>query len=207
MKAFQSPWQVLLLGGASGVGKTSVSYRLAQHYAAGLTEVDDFVVVLEHMTDPSRYPLFHFWRTHTEEAQRMDDDEQLAFFQRYASALEDALALVIGNHIETRMPIVLEGDFILPSLGVRRRYGDQEANGQIRAIFLYEQDERQMTHNFRQRYGHDQSQRAHISWCVSEWLRADACRLGLPTIPARPWNTVLDRAIAAIDRAELEDHS
>jgi 2-phosphoglycerate kinase len=91
-------WQVLLLGGASGVGKTTVSYRLAQHYGVGLTEVDDLTVVLEHMTDPAQYPVFHYWRTHTEEALRMDDEAQLAFFLRYASTLEEALALVVGNH-------------------------------------------------------------------------------------------------------------
>lgn len=42
MPSESPPWQVLLLGGASGVGKSSVSYRLAQHYGVGLTEVDDF---------------------------------------------------------------------------------------------------------------------------------------------------------------------
>jgi hypothetical protein len=40
-------WQVLLIGGASGTGKTSVSYRLAQYFGVGLTEIDDFQVLLE----------------------------------------------------------------------------------------------------------------------------------------------------------------
>jgi 2-phosphoglycerate kinase len=40
-------WQVLLLGGASGTGKTSVSYRLARYFDIALTEVDDFQVMLE----------------------------------------------------------------------------------------------------------------------------------------------------------------
>ena len=44
MKA-RPPWQVLLFGGASGVGKTSVSYRLAQHFGVGITEVDDFQAI------------------------------------------------------------------------------------------------------------------------------------------------------------------
>src|SRR5437764_5541263 len=131
MKA-RPPWQVLLLGGASGVGKTSVSYRLAQHYGVGLTEVDDFQVVLERMTDPDQYPVFHYWRTHTEEAQRMDEEAQLAFYLQYASTLETAIALVVGNHIETRMPIVLEGDFILPSLPVREMYGEEPPQAQLR---------------------------------------------------------------------------
>jgi hypothetical protein len=46
------PWQVLLLGGASGTGKTRLSYRLAWALDIGITEVDDFQVVLERMTTP-----------------------------------------------------------------------------------------------------------------------------------------------------------
>lgn len=195
------PWQVLLLGGASGVGKSRVSYRLAQHYRVGVTEVDDFQVTLEHMTDPAQYPVFHYWRTHTEDALRMDDDAQLAFYLRYAATLEEALALVVGNHLETRMPVILEGDFILPSLAGRARYGDEPSDLQVRALFLYEEDEAQLAWNLRQRYGQEERRRARTSWLVSEWLRAEAERLELPTIPARPWETVLERAIAAVDGA------
>jgi 2-phosphoglycerate kinase len=198
----QLPWQVLLLGGASGVGKTSVSYRLAHHYGVGLTEVDDFQVVLEHMTDSDRYPVFHYWRMHTEEALQMGDEAQLAFFLRYASTLEEALALVVGNHIETRMPVILEGDFILPSLALRDTYGEQASDGQVRALFLYEPDEAQIAWNYRERDGEDQPRRARTSWLVSEWLRGEAERLGLPAIPARPWDTAFDRSIAAIERVE-----
>jgi hypothetical protein len=58
------PWQVLLLGGASGTGKTRLSYRLARALEIGITEVDDFQVVLERMTTPEQLPALHFWRTH-----------------------------------------------------------------------------------------------------------------------------------------------
>ena len=57
-------WQVLLLGGPSGTGKTAVSYRLARHFGIGITEVDDFQVLLERMTTPEQQPALHFWRTH-----------------------------------------------------------------------------------------------------------------------------------------------
>jgi 2-phosphoglycerate kinase len=163
--------------------------------------VDDFQVVLEHMTSADQYPDFHYWRTHTQEALRMDDEAQLAFFRRYASTLQEALALVVANHIEAGTPVVLEGDFILPSLAVRDRYGDEPADGQVRAVFLYEDAEAQIAQNYLERDGHEQPQRAHISWLVNEWLRTEAERLGVPAIPARPWDTVFDRAIRAIDRA------
>ncbi len=50
------PWQVLLLGGASGPGKTRLSYRRARELSIGITEVDDFQIVLERMTTPEQGP-------------------------------------------------------------------------------------------------------------------------------------------------------
>src|SRR5947207_6139057 len=115
MKA-RPPWQVFLFGGASGVGKTRVSYRLAQHYGVGITEVDDFQAILEGMTTPEQYPVLHYWRTHFEEARRMDAQRHVAFFRAYAATMAVALELVIANHLESQTPIVLEGDFLLPAL-------------------------------------------------------------------------------------------
>src|ERR1700686_484745 len=57
-------WQVLLIGGASGAGKTSVSYRVADHFKVGITEVDDFQVILERMTTPQQQPELHWRRSH-----------------------------------------------------------------------------------------------------------------------------------------------
>lgn len=193
------PWTVLLLGGASGVGKTSISYRLAQHFGVGLTEVDDFQIVLEGMTTPEQYPVLHFWRTNFEEARRMSREEHVDFFRRYAEVMAEALTLVIANHIETRTPIVLEGDFILPALARQDTHGDIAANGQVRALFLYEEDEEQIARNYFLRDGIEQRERARISWLVNSWIRAETARLGVPAIPARPWDTVLDRAVRAIE--------
>jgi 2-phosphoglycerate kinase len=200
----QRPWSVLLLGGASGVGKTSVSYRLAQHYGIGITEVDDFQVILEGMTAPDQYPELHYWRTHYDEARAMDEDAHLDFMKRYSGVMAAALALVIGNHIETRVPILLEGDFILPSLAVQAEYAGIPAAGQVRTLFLYEPDEQQIRRNYRSRDGADQPERARISWRVSEWLRGECARLGVPSLPARPWETVLERAIACVDGTDPE---
>src|SRR5258707_14119931 len=63
-------WQVLLIGGASGVGKTSISYRIANHLGVGITEVDDFQVILERGTTPKQKPTFHYWRTNPQTGQR-----------------------------------------------------------------------------------------------------------------------------------------
>ncbi len=192
-------WQVLLLGGASGVGKSSVSYWLARHYDVGLIEVDDFQVVLEGMTTPEQYPVLHYWHTHFDEARRMSEEEQLDFFLQYSQVMARTLTLVIANHIESRAPIVLEGDFILPSLAVQTAYGDIPASGQVRAVFLHEEDQEQIGRNYFQRDGMEQPERARTSWRVSRWLKEEAERLDVPAVSARPWASVLQRTIRAID--------
>ncbi len=109
------PWQVLLLGGASGTGKTSVSYRLARFFDVALTEVDDFHIVLEHMTTPEQQPVLHYWRTHPEAAQ-MPAEQTVELLIAVGEVMAPAMAAVIVNHLETRTPLVMEGDFILPAL-------------------------------------------------------------------------------------------
>ena len=42
---------IILIGGASCVGKSSVSYAISQKIGIGVTEVDDFQIVLEEMTN------------------------------------------------------------------------------------------------------------------------------------------------------------
>jgi 2-phosphoglycerate kinase len=192
-------WRVLLLGGASGVGKTSVSYRLARHFGVGLVEVDDFQAVLERMTTPEEQPELHFWRTRRDEWLRLDEEGRLAHTLRYGAVMADALEPVVANHLEGETPIVLEGDFILPSLAVRGSYREAAADGRVRAVFLYEQDEAQIARNYAAREGREQAGRARASWRYSEWLRSEAARLRLPAVAARPWDTVLARCIAAID--------
>jgi 2-phosphoglycerate kinase len=194
-------WQVLVLGGASGVGKTMVSYRLAHHFAVGLTEMDDFHIVLRRMTTPEQQPALHFFRLHAAEVLRMDDEQMLAHMLDASEAMSGAMELVIGNHLASRAPVVLEGDFLLPSLAVRPAYDGIPAEGRVRAVFLYEEDEQQILRNYRAREGTDQPHRARVSWYHSEWLRREAERLGLPAVPARPWDTVLERVIAALQPA------
>lgn len=78
-------------------------------------------------------------------------------------------------------------------------YGDVPAGGQVRAIFLHENDQEQIARNYLLRDGVEQQQRACISWRVSRWLRQEAEILGVSSISARPWETVLQRAISAVD--------
>lgn len=189
---------VLLLGGASGVGKSQIASDLAAQFGASVVSVDDFQVVLERMTSPEQYPELHRWRLHPEEVLALDDARMLAHTRGYAEVMAEALEAVVGNHLDEGTRIVLEGDFILPSLATRQAFDNVSADGCVRAVFLVEEDEEQLARNFLRREGEEQRRRARASWCYSEWLREECERLGVPAIPSRPWETLLARAVDAV---------
>jgi 2-phosphoglycerate kinase len=194
----QRSWHVLLICGASGVGKTQISYRLARHFGVGITEIDDFQVVLERMTTPEQFPEIHLFPTDPDAFFRLDEEGKLAFAIRYATVMAEPLASVIANHLDGGSPIVLEGDFILPELAVRPAYDGIPSAGRLRTLFLYEEDEAQIARNYLAREGEPQAGRARASWRHSEWLRQEATRLGLATLAARPWDTVFERALTLL---------
>jgi 2-phosphoglycerate kinase len=190
-------WQVLLLGGPSGVGKTSVSYRLAHHFKIGITEVDDFQVILERMTTPTEQPVLHYWRTHPE-AGNLPAEEIVKHTIAVGQVMAPALEAVIANHIESRAPLVLEGDFILPMRATS--FSESSIQSQVRTLFLYEESEEQFRHNFLQREPEHglQEKRAQVSWLYGQWLRREAERVGALTVPARPWSDLFERILIAL---------
>ena len=190
-------WQVLLLGGPSGVGKTSVSYRLAHHFGIGITEVDDFQVILERMTTPTEQPVLHYWRTHPK-AGNQPAEEIVKHTIAVGQVMAPALEAVIANHIESRAPLVLEGDFILPMLAIS--FSESSIQSQVRTLFLYEESEEQFRHNFLQREPEHglQEKRAQVSWLYGQWLKQEAERVGALTVPARPWNDLFERILTAL---------
>ena len=50
-------WDILIIGGASGSGKTNISIPLARHYGIDLVRVDDFQVLLKALTTHETLPV------------------------------------------------------------------------------------------------------------------------------------------------------
>jgi 2-phosphoglycerate kinase len=190
---------VLLIGGASGTGKTSVAYRLAQHFEVGITAIDDFQVILERMTTPEQQPILHFWRTHPH-PETLTAEEIMHQGLEVARAMTPALEAVIADHLDTRVPIVLEGDFIAPALAVQPAFGGRSNAGRVRAVFLYEPDEAQILANFTRREPEAgiQATRARVSWLQGQWLAEECGRLGIPAVLARPWQSAFTRVREAV---------
>jgi 2-phosphoglycerate kinase len=186
------PWDVLLLGGPSGVGKTSVSYALARYFDVGITEVDDLHIAAERLTTPEQQPILHYWSTHPQ-AIHLSAENILELHISVCRVLSPVIRAVVANHIETRTPIVLEGDYLLPELMVQDEA--EEPTTRLRSVFLYEPDETQIIRNFAVREPNvaEQTKRARVSWLFGQWLADECQRLGLAALPTRPWDTLLER--------------
>jgi 2-phosphoglycerate kinase len=192
-----APFDVLLLGGASGTGKSSIVRELASRLGMGLTPLDDIQIVLERMADPQRFPVLHEWRLHPDRVLALDDEGMLLHTQEYAGVMAQALEPVIAEHLRSSTPVLFEGDFILPSFAAMPSFEEVPTTGRVRALFLFETED-QLAKNFRMREGVDQARRAQISSNYGRWLREECDRLGMAAIQARPWETLVDRALAAV---------
>ena len=95
-------WFVLLIGGPSGIGKTTVAAQVARRLDVPWLMVDDLRLALMRsglpIPDNPRAGAFD------------PEDGLVAVGEAVASAIE----VVIENHVDQRIPVVIEGDGILP---------------------------------------------------------------------------------------------
>jgi 2-phosphoglycerate kinase len=202
VEALERPWHVLLIGGASGIGKTSLANQLGQRFGVNVTQLDDIQTALEAVTTPDQQPLLHFWRTHWDEFSAFSDDQHVQHFVDVSrNVFEPAIEAVVADHLDGALPAIIEGDFILPELAVKSGFGGGAHGGRVRALFLDEANEKAIAASFLDRHGGDATLPAHTSWLKSRWLRTECRRLGVPTVAARPWATTADRAVTILTKA------
>lgn len=185
-------WDVLLIGGASGTGKSTVAHEIARRFAIPVTPVDDIVTALMALTTPEQQPVLHrFWT----EPGALDWPAQriVEHTLEVVRVLMPGIRAVIDDHLGFATPVILEGDYLSPEL-VR---ADDD---RVRAVFIHEPDEAAITANLlaREPDTGPQAKRASVNRWFGDWLRAEAMSRGIPTVDARPWATLVDRVVAGL---------
>ena len=191
---------LVFVGGAPGVGKTNVARPIAERLGMSLSHVDDVYLVLERMTDPVRFPAIHEWRLHPDRVLALDAAGMLEHTKEVSAIVAQAITPVIAERLESGIRTVFEGDFLQPGFASSEAFDGVLATGRVRSLFVYDTLE-QFAANIAAREGEEQPRRAEISWNYSEWLRAECQRLRVPSMSARPWETVVERALDAIGAA------
>ncbi len=193
---------MLLIGGSAGVGKTIAAMEVARRCGAVCSQADDFRLVLQHMTTPAREPALHFF-TSTEAVWQKSPEELCERLIEVGRLVSHGLEIIVAHHLSTNLPLVLEGDGIVPALAAQQRFAGLDVeDGQVHSVFIYEQDENVIGANMRGRgrgFQHnsevEQQTQVRMSYLYGEWLRQEALSLSLPVIESRPWDTLARRII------------
>ncbi|MER7706641.1 AAA family ATPase [Kitasatospora sp. NPDC097605] len=218
-------WDLLLLGGASGVGKSLAAARLAADTGAFVVEFDDVVAAVQELTTPAHHPDLHLFDDGSDvgdgsdvrdgsnvrdgsgvgatPAQDLPPERVLDLQIATAEALEPALLGVVRNRLTVPVPAVVEGDYLTPAACARAVALGRAAGRDVRAVFLHEGDAGRITANYAAREPGSgvQADRAEVSARYSRWLAAGARRHALPVVDCRPWATLADRLDRALETA------
>lgn len=187
-------WRVLLIGGSSGVGKTTVSRIVAGQSHAALAQADDFRLVLQRTAAPPSLS--------TPSVRTASPEARCEAWIEAARFISAALQIVVAFHVASDAPIILEGDTILPELVACRRPVGVPVATHVHGAILAAESEAVLWRNACARgRGFDAmspaDQRAEVrrNWLYSQWLVCEAARFGLPVVPVSCTDTA--SAVAA----------
>ncbi|WP_070321161.1 AAA family ATPase [Streptomyces alboniger] len=196
--AIAPPWDILLIGGASGIGKSRVAAQLAEESAAFVVEFDDVVGAVRAVTTAEGHPGLH--RFDGLDVSRLSPAVVLDLQIATAEALDPALLGVVRNRLTVDVPAVIEGDYLTPAAAALAVREGAAAGREVRAVFLHEGDPHRIAANYacREPDSGDQSERAEVSASYSHWLARQAALHALPVVDARPWGTLTPRIRQAL---------
>jgi len=191
-------WTVLIIGGASGTGKSTIAYALAKHYGISVLEFDDIKRTVETMVNKSAETKKLFPAIHDPDGdnwQNLGIEWNVNWLKAVSMEMEEFLVELVNRHVDEDIPFIIEGDFILPE-PVKPLLGEK-----VKALFVQEADAEQITRNYQAREGGDaQSLRAEISVTYNNWLKKSCEDLGIHLLESRPWDSALQRAIELLEQ-------
>ncbi len=186
-------WTVLFIGGASGVGKSSLAYEIAGYYGVNVLEVDDIQIAVKAVTTRDRFPAIHYWETGVSWFD-MGVDGNVKWLTDVSKELIPALGELVNRHIEDQVPIIIEGDFLDPE------FTQSFDRPEVRSIFISETDVDQIIQNYLSREGGERQQfRAEVSVAYNKQITEACEQYRIKLLNARPWDTLLERAMKSIE--------
>lgn len=196
-------WDVLLIGGSPGTGKSVLAQMLARSLRIDWIQVDDLRLALQRVITPALLPDVHFFRA-TPLIWERSPEELRSRLAAVGAAMSPAIAAVVDHHLATPYPVILEGDSILPELAAQLASAPENEE-RVRSLFLIEPTEAGILKNMAERGRSfdeqpvaDRLAQVRMNWLYNRWLADEAGQRGLPTICNRPRETLLSRALSVL---------
>jgi 2-phosphoglycerate kinase len=198
-------WSVLLIGGTSGSGKSTVARELGLRYGRPWIQVDLIRLAFQHSraTLPrGNDDLFLFWDVPN--VWQLPPERLRDGLIGTGEAMGPAVEIVAASQAEHAGPAIFEGDNIVPSVTTRPLLRQPVASGQVALVFLIEPDESILLGNLlsrgrgmETRSPAEQRAEARAKWLFGQWLIAEANVYGLPVVEPRLWATLAERILQA----------
>ena len=204
--AGEREWTVLLIGGGSATGTTTLGEALARRFDARYIDLDLFWITLQRALPSDVEPALHLF-----EAESVWEEAPSSLVERYvraASYVSWACERLVAHHCLIDTAAVIEGSWVLPSFATQGTYDGHDTGPKVRSLFLFEPSAQEIESRIRGRRDWLQklpaeSQRNHVEmqalYGIEIKRRAEA--LGLPVLESKPFETLEARALVALGEA------
>jgi len=191
--------RLFLVAGSAGSGKSTLAKALANELDAGWLQLDSIWLAMKVAAGggtPAQDLLDIDLRMRREE--EADEDVLVAHIAASDEVCR-ALPKVLGLELEAQKRLVVDGAWLLPSFVMKLELPDTE----VRAVYVVQRTEADVEAALIPRRGglpledrHRLMNRRIFQYGV--WLADEARRHGLPVVEALPFESLLDRARAAL---------
>jgi 2-phosphoglycerate kinase len=204
-------WTVLLIGGGSCTGKSMLSRDLARRLDLVPIDADLYWVALQRVVPQSVAPELHAFLADKDVWSR-PTEQLVSLYLDVSEYVCHALAFAVAHHDSRGIAAAVEGSWILPAFAIDpdKYLGPNDARQlkrPVRSVFLYEPSFSELNARLHERG--DEEYRAQpdtvresqslMQHAYGQEIARQAEALNLPVLTSRPFDTLLDRALAALD--------
>jgi hypothetical protein len=166
------------------------------HFGVGITEIDDFQILLGKMTTPAQYPALHFFPN----APGARDLGSRKIFRRglgIGPELEPGIEAVVKTTLPSIHRLCSKETSFTPDscLGFSATHQRAESEG---SLSMNRTKLRSWRTSFGENRRLDARRSARVSWLYASWLRNEALRAGVRVVSSRPWRTAFERVLEAL---------
>lgn len=205
------PWEILLIGGVSGSGKTMAARELSRRLAIPWLGVDDLRLALQwtrvRLPEQAETDALYFFLD-TPDVRSLPPERLRDGLIEVSQLMAPAIEIVVSNHLDNAGPLIIEGDGILPSIVERPEIQRGLAPGRVRVIFLHEDDEQQLFENYRARIRGPSARpdaelrpEARVKAMFSAWVMEEARAHDLPVLASQPFERLAERILEVAETA------